>query len=231
MASIRFTEVLNNNGTAVTAISYQERAISTDDFKWAYSGSGDTRYLEFYDQTTNVERTCTITPASYNALNSVSATIRSVTVTGALEDAPVGNNVAMLVNLDSIAVAFLASASETRVEYIFKGKSYSFLMSNTPTNLVASGNVASSRQTFSAGFKLDFIGYNRTSIPYPQASGTSGCVVSRRLIDYAQTLPTGTGQANTLYSAVTDVITEIRLNTPNKLILASTVALGTILPQ
>ncbi len=48
-SAIRFTEVINNNGTALTGNTLRECAISTDNFKWAYSGSGSNRYVEFYE--------------------------------------------------------------------------------------------------------------------------------------------------------------------------------------
>ena len=76
--AIRFTEVINNNGTA-SAVALRETATSSDDFKWAYAGSGNNRYVEFYDAQTGAERVATITTGSYANLTGTSGTLTQVT--------------------------------------------------------------------------------------------------------------------------------------------------------
>jgi hypothetical protein len=230
--TIRFTEVLNNNGIAVTGITYQERAISSDNFKWAYAGAGvasGSRFLEFYDADVCAERVCTITTASYDALTATTQTVTSGTVTGVLEDAPVGDNTAFYFNYENISLMFLntTGAGSSRVEYIFRDRLYNFTLTLEPSglNTVVTGSNALS--VMSAPFALNFIDYNRTSIPYTLASGASGCIISKKFIKSAQTLPAG--NTNTLYSAVPGIITEIRLDTPNNIVLASTASLSSIL--
>jgi hypothetical protein len=231
--TIRFTEVLNSNGIAVTGISYQERAISTDNFKWAYAGAGvatGSRFLEFYDADMGVERVCTITTASYDALTATTQTITSGTVTGTLEDAPVGNNTAFYFNYENISLLFLSTTSTTgnaRVEYVFKDKIYNFTLNVPPSGLNTLATNSNLLRVMAIPFPLNFINYNRTDLRYPQASGASGCIISRKFIKSAQTLPTG--DTNTSYAAIPGIVTEIKLDTPNNLVLASTAALSAVL--
>lgn len=231
--TIRFTEVLNSNGVAVTGISYQERAIPSDSFKWAYAGAGvatGSRFLEFYDADMGIERVCTITTASYDALTATTQTVTSGTVTGVLEDAPVGNNTAFYFNYENISLLFLSTTSTTgnaRVEYVFKNKIYNFTINTPPSGLNTLATTSNLLRVMSIPFPLNFINYNRTSISYPQASGTSGCIISRKFVKSAQTLPLG--DTNTRYAAIPGIVTEIKLDTPNNLVLASTAALNTVL--
>jgi len=231
--TIRFTEVLNDNGVAVTGISYQERAISADNFKWAYAGAGvasGSRFLEFYDADMGVERVCTITTASYDALTATTQTVTSGTVTGTLEDAPVGNNTAFYFNYENISLLFLSTTSTTgnaRVEYVFKDKIYNFTVNVPPSGLNTLATNNNLLRVMSIPFPLNFINYNRTDLRYPQASGASGCIVSRKFVKSAQTLPSG--NTDTRYATIPGIVTEIKLDTPNNLVLASTESLTTIL--
>jgi hypothetical protein len=232
--TIRFTEVLNNNGVAVTGITYQERAISSDNFKWAYAGAGvatGSRFLEFYDAEMGVERVCTITTASYDALTATTQTVTSGTVTGVLEDAPVGNNTAFYFNYENISLLFLSAPTSTtgnaRVEYVFKDKIYNFTVNVPPSGLNTLATTSNLLRVMAIPFPLNFINYNRTDLRYPQASGTSGCIISRKFVKSAQTLPTG--DTNTSYAAIPGIVTEIKLDTPNNLVLASTAALNAVL--
>jgi len=231
--TIRFTEVLNDNGVAVTGVSYQERAISADNFKWAYAGAGvatGSRFLEFYDADMGVERVCTITTASYDALTATTQTITSGTVTGTLEDAPVGNNTAFYFNYENVSLLFLSTTSTTgnaRVEYVFKDKIYNFTLNVPPSGLNTLATTNNLLRVMSIPFPLNFINYNRTDLRYPQASGASGCIVSRKFVKSAQTLPSG--NTDTRYAAIPGIVTEIKLDTPNNLVLASTAALNTVL--
>jgi len=228
--TIRFTEVLNNNGIAVTGISYQERAISTDNFKWAYAGAGvasGSRFLEFYDADMGAERVCTITTASYDALTATTETVISGNVTGVLEDAPVGDNTAFFFNYENVALAYLVTTGSSRIEYVFRDEIFNFTVALTPTdfnNAALGGNTV---RLASSAFPLNFINYNRTSIPYPLATGVAGCFFSKKFVKSAQTLPAG--NTNTLYASVPNIITEIQLDTPNNLVLASTASLTAIL--
>jgi hypothetical protein len=232
--TIRFTEVLNNNGVAVTGITYQERAISSDNFKWAYAGAGvasGSRFLEFYDADVCAERVCTITTASYDALTATTQTITSGTVTGTLEDAPVGNNTAFYFNYENISLLFLSAPTSTtgnaRVEYVFRDKIYNFTVNVPPSGLNTLATTSNLLRVMAIPFPLNFINYNRTDLRYPQASGTSGCIISRKFIKSAQTLPTG--DTDTRYAPIPGIVTEIKLDTPNNLILASTAALNAVL--
>jgi hypothetical protein len=232
--TIRFTEVLNNNGVAVTGITYQERAISSDNFKWAYAGAGvatGSRFLEFYDADVCAERVCTITTASYDALTATTQTVTSGTVTGTLEDAPVGNNTAFYFNYENISLLFLSAPTSTtgnaRVEYVFRDKIYNFTVNVPPSGLNTLATTSNLLRVMAIPFPLNFINYNRTDLRYPQASGTSGCIISRKFIKSAQTLPTG--DTDTRYAPIPGIVTEIKLDTPNNLILASTAALNAVL--
>lgn len=232
--TIRFTEVLNNNGVAVTGITYQERAIPSDNFKWAYAGAGvatGSRFLEFYDADVCAERVCTITTASYDALTATTQTITSGTVTGTLEDAPVGNNTAFYFNYENISLLFLSAPTSTtgnaRVEYVFRDKIYNFTVNVPPSGLNTLATTSNLLRVMAIPFPLNFINYNRTDLRYPQASGTSGCIISRKFIKSAQTLPTG--DTDTRYAPIPGIVTEIRLDTPNNLVLASTAALNAVL--
>ena len=120
-SAIRFTEVINNNGTA-SAVALRETAISSDDFKWAYAGSGNNRYVEFYDAQTGAERVATITTGSYANLTGTSGTLTQVTssVSGIGKyDAPVtGISTAtgtFIINLEHIAIAYLTATGSSNV--------------------------------------------------------------------------------------------------------------------
>jgi hypothetical protein len=228
-STIRFTEIINN-GPAL-----RECAISTDDFKWAYAGSGSNRYLEFFDQSVGAERVATITTGSFVdvAAGNSGGTAAFITVTSTVSgigkyDAPVsGVSTAtgtFVINVQNIALAYLTTATgagATNVQYVFNGKCYEFAITSAPVSL-ANTQGASAVKYLSASFPLRFINNNRV---LTLASGTNGCVIGRKFVKTACTIANDTS-----YESVPSVITEVYLNTPDNLVLATTTALGTILP-
>lgn len=234
-STIRFTEVVNNNGTALTGNTLRECAISTDDFKWAYAGTGDNRYVEFFDQSVGAERIATITTGSFAdvAIGNSGNTAAFATVTSTVSgigkyDAPVsGVSTAtgtFVINIQNIALAYLTTATgtgATNVEYIFNGKCYEFAITLSPAQL-AQTQSASAVKFVSAAFPLRFINNNRV---LTLASGSNGCVIGRKFVKTACTIAD-----DTAYASVASVITEVYLNTPDNLVLATTTALATILP-
>jgi len=230
--TIRFTEVLNNNGVAVAGITYQERAISSDNFKWAYAGAGvasGSRFLEFYDDEQKVERVCTITTWSYDALTATTETIVSSTVTGVspdISDAPVGNGTAFFFNYENVALMFLNTTATTGVlvEYVFRNRTYNFSLDASPSGISTLATTSNALRLMSAPFPLNFINYNSTALRYSQASGASGCIVSAKFVKVAKALPNVA--TDTRYGS-TVVRCEIELDTPNNLVLGSTQVIGT----
>jgi hypothetical protein len=234
-STIRFTEVVNNNGTALTGNTLRECAISTDDFKWAYAGTGDNRYVEFFDQSVGAERVATITTGSFAdvAVGNSGGTAAFITVTSTVSgigkyDAPVsGVSTAtgtFVINVQNIALAYLTTATgtgATNVQYVFNGKCYEFAITNAPVTL-ANTQGASAVKYLSAAFPLRFIN-NRQILT--NASGTNGCVIGRKFVKTACTIAN-----DTAYASVASVITEVYLDTPDNLVLATTTALATILP-
>ena len=227
-SAIRFTEVINNNGTALTGNTLRECAISTDNFKWAYSGSGSNRYVEFYDESVGAERVATITTGSYAALTGTSGTLTQVTssVSGIGKyDAPVsGVSTAtgvFILNLENVSVAYLTAAGSSNVQYGFNGRCYEFAVSRTPQQLydVVSGNAL---KVLSAPFALRFINNNQI---LTLATGSAGCVFSYKFLKTGSTIA-----SDTAYAAVSNTVSEIYLDTPDSLVLASTAALTAIVP-
>jgi hypothetical protein len=228
-SAIRFQEVINNNGTALTGNTLRVTAISSDDFKWAYAGSGTNRYVEFYDRSIGAERVATITTGSYAALTSASGTIASVnsSVSGVgKQDAPVsGVSTAtgtFIINAENIAVAYLTDAGSSNVEYIFNGKKYDFAVAATPTNLHGAIATYNALTILVTPFALRFINNNRV---LTAATGAAGCTFSSKFIKTASVIA-----SDTAYSAVANTVSEIYLDTPDNLVLASTTALTTIVP-
>lgn len=228
-STIRFTEIINN-GPAL-----RECAISTDDFKWAYAGTGNNRYLEFFDQSVGAERVATITTGSFVdvAAGNSGGTAAFITVTSTVSgigkyDAPVSGvptaTGTFVINVQNIALAYLTTATgagATNVQYVFNGKCYEFAITSAPVSL-ANTQGASAVKYLSASFPLRFINNNRV---LTLASGTNGCVIGRKFVKTACTIANDTS-----YESVPNVITEVYLNTPDNLVLATTTALGTILP-
>jgi len=226
-SAIRFQEVINNNGTALTGNTLRVTAISSDDFKWAYAVGGN-RYVEFYDAQVGADRVATVTTGSYAALTSVSGTLTQVTssVSGVGKyDAPVpGVGTAtgtFIINIENIAVAYLTAAGSSNVQYGFNGKCYEFAVSRTPQQLydVVSGNAL---KVLSAPFALRFINNNRV---LTLATGSAGCVFSYKFLKTGSTIA-----SDTAYAAVANTVSEIYLDTPDNLVLASTTALTAIVP-
>jgi len=231
-STIRFIEIINN-GPAL-----RECAISTDDFKWAYAGSGNNRYLEFFDQSVGAERVATITTGSFVdvAAGNSGGTASFITVTSTVSgigkyDAPVSGvsttTGTFVINVQNIALAYLTTATgvgATNVQYIFNEKCYEFAITSSPAQL-AQTQSSSAIKFVSAAFPLRFINNNRV---LTLASGTNGCVIGRKFVKTACTI-----SGDTAYSEVTSpgpVVTEVYLNTPDNLVLATTTALATILP-
>lgn len=228
-STIRFIEIINN-GPAL-----RECAISTDDFKWAYAGTGNNRYVEFFDQSVGAERVATITTGSFVdvAAGNLGGTASFVTVTSTVSgigkyDAPVSGvptaTGTFVINVQNIALAYLTTATgagATNVQYVFNGKCYEFAITSSPAQMAQAQN-ASAVKFVSAAFPLRFINNNRV---LTLASGNNGCLIGRKFVKTACTIA-----SDTSYESVPNVITEVYLNTPDNLVLATTTALGTILP-
>jgi len=231
-SAIRFQEVINNNGTALTGNTLRVTAISSDHFKWAYSGSGTNRYVEFYDEQIGAERVATITTGSYAALTGTSGTLTQVTssVSGVgKQDAPVsGVSTAtgtFIVNIENIAVAYLTDAGSSNVEYVFNGKKYDFAITSTPTALSTVATTNNAVKTLCVAFPLTFISNNR--VLNASASGAAGCIFSFKNLKSAGIIA---DDRRFIDAGVTGVVSEIYLDTPDNLVLASTTALTTIVP-
>jgi hypothetical protein len=230
-SAIRFTEVINNNGTALTGNALRACSISSDDFKWAYAGTGDNRYVEFYDRSVGAERVATVTTGSYAALTGATMPLALVTssVSGIGKyDAPVSGvpttTGTFYINLQNVAVAYLTATGSSNVQYVFNEKCYEFAITSTPTSL-SNFQISSAVKFLSAPFPLRFINNNQV---LTSASGSAGCVFSYRYLKTACTI-----SGDTAYSAVTSpgpVVTEIYLDTPDNLVLATTTVLATVIP-
>jgi len=234
-SAIRFTEVINNNGTALTGNALRETAISSDDFKWAYSGPTGTsnRYVEFYDAQIGANRVATITTGSYANLTSVSGCLAQVTssVSGVGKmDAPVTGvstaTGAFILNLEHIAVAYLTAAGSSNVEYIFKGTKYDFAVNRTPTQIqslsLSGANVV---KMMCAPFPLLFFNGNR--ILNTTTTGASGCIFAFSKLKSAGTI---LDDRRYIDAGVTGMVTEIYLDTPDNLVLATNSALSAVIP-
>lgn len=231
-SAIRFQEVTNNNGTAVTATTLRITAISSDDFKWAYAGSGNNRYVEFYDAQIGADRVATITTASYTALTSVSGTLTQVTssVSGIGKyDAPVPGIAtatgAFIINIENIALAYLTASGSSNVQYKHRDKCYEFAITSTPSTLNTRATGSNAIKTLSVPFPLTFINGNR--VLNSSTNGASGCIFAFKNLKSAGVIANDQRYIN---AGVTGVVSEIYLDTPDNLVLASTTALTTIIP-
>ena len=229
-SAIRFQEVTNKNGTAVTATTLRVTAISSDDFKWAYSGGGDNRYVEFYDAQIGANRVATITTGSYATLTGTSGTLTQVTssVSGIGKyDAPVtGVGTAtgtFIINIENISVAYLTAAGSSNVQYKHRDKCYEFAITSTPATLSTRATGSNAIKTLSVPFKLDFINGNR--VLNASTSGASGCIFAFKTLKSA-----GVIADDRRFIDTGGVVSEIYLDTPDNLVLASTTALDTIVP-
>lgn len=231
-SAIRFQEVINNNGTALTGNTLRECAICSDDFKWAYAGTGNNRYVEFYDAQTGADRVATITTASYTALTGVSGTLTQVTssVSGIGKyDAPVtGVRTAtgtFIINIEKIAVAYLTATGSSNVQYKHRDKCYEFAITSTPAalNTIATGSNAI--KTLSVPFRLNFINGNR--VLNSSTSGTTGCIFAFKTLKSAGVI---VDDRRYIDAGVAGVVSEIYLDTPDSLVLASTDPLTDIIP-
>jgi hypothetical protein len=234
-SAIRFTEVINNNGTALTGNALRETAISSDDFKWAYAGSGANRYVEFYDAQIGADRVATITTGSYGTLTSASGTLAQVTSTVSgigKYDAPVTGvstaTGAFIINMEHIAVAYLTAAGSSNVQYVFKNKCFEFAINRTPTQIynLSTSLGANSVKTMSAGFPVFFFSGNRI-LNNAFATGTSGCIFAFSKLKSAGVIA---DDRRFIDAGVTGVVSEIYLDTPDSLVLATTTPLSTIIP-
>jgi hypothetical protein len=232
-SAIRFTEVINNNGTA-TAVSLRTTAISSDDFKWAYSGGvgNNSRYVEFYDAQIGADRVATITTASYTALTGTSGTLTQVTssVSGVGKyDAPVtGISTAtgtFVVNLEHIAIAYLTATGSSNVQYVFRDKCFEFAITSTPANLNTRSTGSNAVKMMCVPFPLLFMSNNR--VLNTSTSGASGCIFAFSKLKSAGVIA---DDRRFIDAGVTGVVSEIYLDTPDSLVLATTTALSTIIP-
>jgi hypothetical protein len=230
-SAIRFQEVINNNGTALTGNALRVTAISSDDFKWAYAVGGN-RYVEFYDAQIGADRVATITTGSYAALTGVSGTLTQVTssVSGIGKyDAPVpGVSTAtgtFIVNLENIAVAYLTAAGSSNVQYKHKDKCYEFAITSTPTQLSTAATTNNAIKVLSVAFPLTFISGNK--VLNSSANGAAGAIFSFKSLKSAGVI---SNDQRYIDAGVTGVVSEIYLDTPDNLVLASTTALTTIIP-
>lgn len=231
-SAIRFIEVINNNGTALTGNALRETAISSDDFKWAYAGSGANRYVEFYDAQIGANRVATITTGSYATLTGTSGTLTQVTssVSGVGKyDAPVtGISTAtgtFIVNLEHIAVAYLTAAGSSNVQYVFRDKCFEFAITSTPANLNTVATSSNAIKVMSVPFLLRFMGNNR--VLNTSTSGASGCIFAFSKLKSAGVIE---NDRRFIDAGVTGVVSEIYLDTPDSLVLATTTPLSTIIP-
>jgi hypothetical protein len=232
-SAIRFTEVINNNGTA-SAVALRETAISSDDFKWAYAGASGTnnRYVEFYDAQIGADRVATITTGSYDALTGSAAVLSVVTstVSGVGKyDAPVAGvstaTGSFIINMEHIAVAYLTASGSTNVQYVFKNKCFEFAISTSPTNLQDRANSSNDAKMLSPAFPLRFMSNNR--VLNTSTSGANGCVFSFSKLKSAGVILNDQQYVN---AGVTGIVSEVYLDTPDNLVLATTTVLSTIIP-
>ena len=231
-SAIRFQEVTNNNGTAVTATTLRVTAISSDDFKWAYAGTGDNRYVEFYDAQIGANRVATITTGSYANLTGASGTLTQVTssVSGIGKyDAPVSGLAtatgAFIINIENIAVAYLTASGSSNVQYQHRGKCYEFAITSTPTQLSTVATTANAVKSLSVPFHLNFINGNRVFNTF--TNGAAGCIFAFKTLKSAGVI---SNDQRYIDAGVTGVLSEIYLDTPDSLVLASTEVLTTIIP-
>jgi hypothetical protein len=230
-SAIRFTEVINNNGTA-SAVALRATAISSDDFKWAYAGSGDSRYVEFYDAQIGADRVATITTGSYAALTGTSGTLTQVTssVSGVGKyDAPVtGISTAtgtFIVNLEHIAIAYLTASGSSNVQYVFRDKCFEFAITSTPSDLNTVATTSNAIKVMSVPFLLRFMSNNR--VLNASTSGASGCIFAFSKLKSAGVIE---NDRRFIDAGVAGVVSEIYLDTPDNLVLATTIPLTTIIP-
>ena len=230
-SAIRFQEVINNNGTALTGNTLRVTAISSDDFKWAYAVGGN-RYVEFYDAQVGADRVATVTTGSYAALTGVSGTLTQVTssVSGVGKyDAPVpGVGTAtgtFIINIENVAVAYLTASGSSNVQYKHKDKCYEFAITSTPTDLSAVATTNNAVKSLSVAFPLTFINGNK--VLNSSANGAAGAIFSFKNLKSAGVI---SNDQRYIDAGVTGVVSEIYLDTPDSLVLASTTALTTIIP-
>jgi hypothetical protein len=135
---------------------------------------------------------------------------------------------AFIINMEHIAVAYLTAAGSSNVQYVFKNKCFEFAINRTPTQIynLSTSLGANSVKTMSAGFPVFFFSGNRI-LNNAFATGTSGCIFAFSKLKSAGVIA---DDRRFIDAGVTGVVSEIYLDTPDSLVLATTTPLSTIIP-
>jgi hypothetical protein len=130
-----------------------------------------------------------------------------------------------IINLEHIAIAYLTASGSTNVQYAFKNRCFEFAISTSPQTFQDRANLNSQTKTLSPAFPLRFMSNNR--VLNASTSGTVGCIFSFSKLRSAGVILNDQQYVN---AGVTGIVSEIYLDTPDNLVLATTEPLSNIIP-
>jgi len=122
-------------------------------------------------------------------------------------------------------VAYLTAAGSSNVQYVLNGKCYEFAITSTPTDLSTRATTNNAIKSLSVAFPLTFINGNR--VLNSSTNGAAGAIFSFKNLKSAGIIA---DDRQYIDAGVAGVVSEIYLDTPDNLVLASTTALTTIIP-
>jgi hypothetical protein len=130
--------------------------------------------------------------------------------------------------MEHIAIAYLTASGSSNIQYVFKDKCFEFAVSRTPTQIYnTSTNLGvNSAKTMSAGFPVFFFSGNRI-LNNTFATGASGCIFAFSKLKSAGTI---LNDRRYIDAGVTGMVTEIYLDTPDNLVLATNSPLSDVIP-
>jgi hypothetical protein len=130
-----------------------------------------------------------------------------------------------IISIENIAVAYLTASGSSNVQYKHRDKCYEFAITSTPADLSTRATITNDIKTLSVPFPLTFINGNR--VLNSSTNGASGCIFAFKTLKSAGVIADDQRYIN---AGVTGVRSEIYLDTPDNLVLASTTVLTDIIP-
>ena len=120
---------------------------------------------------------------------------------------------------------YLTASGSSNVEYVFKNKCFEFAINRTPAQLRTAAITNNAVKLMSLEFSVRFMSNNR--ILNASATGPSGCIFAFSKLKSAGTILNDQQYVN---AGVTGIVTEIYLDTPDNLVLATDTALTALIP-
>jgi hypothetical protein len=127
--------------------------------------------------------------------------------------------------LEHIAIAYLTAAGSSNVQYVFRDKCFEFAITSTPSDLSTVATGSNAIKVMSVPFPPRFMSNNR--VLNADTVSAFGCIFAFSKLKSAGVIADDRRFIN---AGVTGVVSEIYLDTPDSLVLATTTPLSTISP-